>query len=123
MPTESEVLQALEAGPLHSFCDCPNGSVPQVAAGVYTIWKGEELIYAGMSGRSLNAGQAPTRAAAAHPTLSRCPARRASAPAAPLSATSGHGPFSAIHVLLLEFMTVVTDVVPHDSSTTRGQLR
>ncbi len=37
----------------HKFSDWPNKSVPQVAAGVYTIWQDEVLVYCGMSGRGL----------------------------------------------------------------------
>jgi hypothetical protein len=38
--------------------------VPQVAAGVYTIWRDSELVYVGMSGRKLTAeGIAAERAA------------------------------------------------------------
>ena len=32
------------------FKNWPNSKLPQVAAGVYVIWYGEQLIYAGMSG-------------------------------------------------------------------------
>ena len=31
------------------FREWPNPSVPDVAAGVYVVWSGEQLIYAGMS--------------------------------------------------------------------------
>ena len=44
---------ALNRGPLHRFADWPNDAVPQVAAGVYTIWRGNALLYVGMAGRSL----------------------------------------------------------------------
>jgi hypothetical protein len=47
------IPDALTAGRLYAFCDWPNPAVPRVAAGVYTIWRGEELVYVGMSGRSL----------------------------------------------------------------------
>ena len=47
--------------PRHRFDDWPNLAIPAVAAGVYVIWEGEELIYCGMSGRELekavNAGK------------------------------------------------------------------
>ena len=36
------------------FPDWPNPEVPAVAAGVYAIWKDEELIYCGMSGREID---------------------------------------------------------------------
>ena len=35
------------------FKNWPNPNIPQVAAGVYVIWQGEELLYAGMSGREI----------------------------------------------------------------------
>ena len=35
------------------FADWPNPNVPAVAAGVYAIWKDDELIYCGMSGREI----------------------------------------------------------------------
>ena len=35
------------------FKNWPNSKLPQVAAGVYVIWYGEQLIYAGMSGREI----------------------------------------------------------------------
>jgi hypothetical protein len=38
----------------HRFADWPNSDVPRVAAGVYLIWDGDELIYCGMSGRGLD---------------------------------------------------------------------
>lgn len=49
-------LRRLEEGPLHPFADWPNGgAVPDVAAGTYSIWRADELIYVGMSGRHLSA--------------------------------------------------------------------
>ena len=44
-------LRRLETGPLFRFSNWPESSVPDVAAGVYTVWKGKQLIYVGMSGR------------------------------------------------------------------------
>ena len=44
---------ALEHGPLHRFADWPNRELPQVAAGVYTIWREASLIYAGHAGRAV----------------------------------------------------------------------
>jgi hypothetical protein len=37
----------------YSFKDWPNEDIPPVAAGVYLIWDGEDLIYVGMSGRQI----------------------------------------------------------------------
>ena len=48
-------MQELEAGPLHRFQDWPNDQVPKRAAGVYTVWDGEQLLYVGMSGRAMTA--------------------------------------------------------------------
>lgn len=53
--TLAEYLRVLESGPVYYFRDWPNNNVPNVAAGVYTIWAKEQLIYVGMSGRSLTA--------------------------------------------------------------------
>ena len=46
-------IQDLELGPLYHFRDWPNRAVPQVAAGVYTIWQDSQLVYVVMSGRGL----------------------------------------------------------------------
>lgn len=48
---EDDPIWVLESGPLHAFKDWPN---PELKAepGVYTIWDGTSLIYAGFSGRS-----------------------------------------------------------------------
>jgi len=48
-------VQELEAGPLHRFHDWPNDQVPKRAAGVYTVWDGDRLLYVGMSGRAMTA--------------------------------------------------------------------
>ena len=45
----------LVTGPVFRFADWPNDQVPRRAAGVYTIWRQEEFIYAGMSGRGAKA--------------------------------------------------------------------
>jgi len=44
-------VDELASGPLFSFADWPNDLVPRRAAGVYTIWRAGDFIYAGMSGR------------------------------------------------------------------------
>jgi hypothetical protein len=36
------------------FSAWPNSEVPAVAAGLYAIWKGNELMYCGMSGREID---------------------------------------------------------------------
>jgi hypothetical protein len=48
-------VQELEAGPLHRFQDWPNDQVPKRAAGVYTVWDPDRLLYVGMSGRAMTA--------------------------------------------------------------------
>jgi hypothetical protein len=47
-------LEKLANGPLFRFAEWPNQEVPNVAAGVYTVWDGDLLIYAGVAGRSLS---------------------------------------------------------------------
>jgi hypothetical protein len=50
-----DLMTGLESGPLRSFAEWPDPSVPKVAAGVYTIWDGEHLVYVGMAGRAITA--------------------------------------------------------------------
>jgi len=45
------MVQELAAGPLFRFADWPNDQVPRRAAGVYTVWRADEFLYVGMSGR------------------------------------------------------------------------
>ena len=51
----TDLLRRWREEPLYRFSDWPNDAVPQVAAGVYTIWRDEQLVYVGMAGRSLTA--------------------------------------------------------------------
>jgi hypothetical protein len=44
-------VEKLQHGALYRFADWPSDAVPRQAAGVYTIWRQRQLIYAGMSGR------------------------------------------------------------------------
>src|SRR5262245_47671871 len=60
MIDSAEQLKQLESGPLYLFRDWPNRNIPQVAAGVYTIWRGDSLIYVGMAGRGLTSEQIDT---------------------------------------------------------------
>lgn len=53
MPNLEAALTGLQSGRLYHFKDWPNGDVPLAAAGVYSIWRGAELVYVGMSGRGL----------------------------------------------------------------------
>ena len=45
------MMQELAAGPLFRFADWPSDLVPRRAASVYTVWRDDEFIYVGMSGR------------------------------------------------------------------------
>ena len=53
MTWESE-LSVLSNGKLLSFNDKPSWNVPNVSCGVYTVWKGDDFLYVGMSGRDIN---------------------------------------------------------------------
>ncbi len=48
-------IKTLRDGPEYAFADWPVQAVPDVAAGVYTIWDHVQLIYVGMSGRGATA--------------------------------------------------------------------
>ena len=50
-PAMSELLN----GPLYRFADWPNQAVPHGRAGVYSVWRGDEFIYVGISGRGMRA--------------------------------------------------------------------
>ncbi len=54
-----DALRLLEDGPAYRFHDWPNSLLPEVAAGVYTIWKKEALVFAG-PGRACHALPAKT---------------------------------------------------------------
>lgn len=45
----------------YRFADWPNSDIPSVAAGVYAIWNGRQLIYCGMSGRGMEQAFSPKR--------------------------------------------------------------
>jgi hypothetical protein len=44
-------VNTLQDGPAFKFADRPSDQVPRRAAGVYTVWRRDEFIYVGMSGR------------------------------------------------------------------------
>ncbi len=46
------------------FSDWPNPELPQVAAGVYSIWRDQDLIYCGMSGRDIDSSKTDLRSRA-----------------------------------------------------------
>jgi hypothetical protein len=48
----NENINSLASGPLYPFSGWPVAAVPEVAAGLYSIWKGDQFVYIGMSGRS-----------------------------------------------------------------------
>lgn len=47
----TDPLHELKLGILYHFSDWPVSAVPRVAAGVYTVWNHDKLIYVGMSGQ------------------------------------------------------------------------
>jgi hypothetical protein len=44
-------VEELASGTVFRFADWPSDLVPRRAAGVYTVWRDEEFVYVGMSGR------------------------------------------------------------------------
>lgn len=48
--TNEDALCALVQGELHRFADWPIRSVPR-DAGIYTVWRGSDFLYVGISGR------------------------------------------------------------------------
>jgi hypothetical protein len=48
-------MDGLVNGQAFRFADWPNDRVPRWAAGVYTIWREQEFLYVGMSGRGARA--------------------------------------------------------------------
>ena len=61
--TDGLTLDLLRSGPRYSFADWPVSRVPRIAAGVYTVWRGPELVYVGMSGQGGGAGRDAVEAA------------------------------------------------------------
>ena len=61
--TDGLTLDLLRSGPRYSFADWPVSEVPRIAAGVYTVWRGPELVYVGMSGQGGGAGRDAVEAA------------------------------------------------------------
>ena len=58
-------LAELRDGPLNRVGDWHNPAVPNGRIGVYTVWRGDQLIYVGMAGRALGPGADAGRPAAA----------------------------------------------------------
>ena len=50
--SHDENIKYLASGPRHLFSDWPVTEVPEVAAGLYSIWDENQFVYIGMSGRS-----------------------------------------------------------------------
>ena len=50
-----KVIDDLTKGKLHRFSEWPNEDLPDVAIGMYTIWKGDMFAYVVISGTSLTA--------------------------------------------------------------------
>lgn len=59
---DTELLE-LTQGQRWSFGDWPVEEVPRIAAGAYTVWRGPELVYVGMSGQGGGASEDAVRAA------------------------------------------------------------
>ena len=54
MSLSAQLVTDLSRGPVYSFADWPNSSVPTFGAEVYTIWHNDSrFIYVGMSGRGI----------------------------------------------------------------------
>ena len=49
------------SGPQYPFSGWPVAAVPEVAAGLYSIWKGDQFVYIGMSGRSASSEELERR--------------------------------------------------------------
>ena len=56
MSRSNLALAELRDGPLYRFGDWPNPAIPNGLVGVYTVWRGDQLIYVGMAGRALSPG-------------------------------------------------------------------
>ncbi|WP_141333109.1 hypothetical protein [Myxococcus sp. AB025B] len=50
-PDWTAALHHLEHGPLFAFSGWPHRTLPSIAAGVYSIWRDQQLVYVGMAGR------------------------------------------------------------------------
>ena len=43
----------MEFSKRYKFSEWPNSDIPKISAGIYAIWKSDELLYCGMSGRQI----------------------------------------------------------------------
>ena len=43
----------MEFSKRYKFSDWPNSDIPKISAGIYAIWKSDELLYCGISGRTI----------------------------------------------------------------------
>jgi len=48
-----QVIDDLVNGEMYLFSDWPNDDLPDIAIGIYAIWKGDDFAYVGIAGRSL----------------------------------------------------------------------
>ena len=64
MPTAPSIaaqIEQLASGELRYFGQWPHEDVPLIAAGVYTVWMDDALIYVGMSGRGWTRSDVETK--------------------------------------------------------------
>ena len=61
LTSAEDLLRTLSEGSFHRFSDWPPASLPNAAAGVYSIWEDRQLVYVGMSGRGATAEQVMER--------------------------------------------------------------
>ena len=61
LTSAEDLLRTLSEGSFHRFSDWPPASLPNAAAGVYSIWDERQLVYVGMSGRGATAEQVMER--------------------------------------------------------------
>jgi hypothetical protein len=54
LAVDDGLIHSLELQEATPFSAWPVPRVPRVAAGVYTIWRGEQFIYVGMAGRGMD---------------------------------------------------------------------
>lgn len=54
MADDAAILAGLATGELHRFADWPIAKIPN-GPGVYTVWRGKDLMYVGVAGRGRSA--------------------------------------------------------------------
>jgi len=63
LTSAEDLLRTLSEGSFHRFSEWPPASLPNAAAGVYSIWDDRRLVYVGMSGRGATVEQVLERKA------------------------------------------------------------